>query len=604
MQEKKFDKNQLIGFVLMLAIFAGYWFLTKPTEEEIEKAKQEQLAKEQEEAKANSAVKNTDIAVVDSLSPNSNVAQQTFTLENDKMLLEFSNLGAQLSKVQLKEYQAYDKASSNHEKPLYLINNNNANFALKINDKQGRTLDLSKRAFQATQNGNSITFTTQENGGTIQYKYTLTGDYDLAFDIASKGLSNISTDNKAELSFDMKAISQEKGKSWEQRVTDIHYRVNGDQDYTSSSFETEGDESMDWVGFKQQFFTSILENENGIKNAKINVETPENDSIYSKYFTFSAPLKINGEINQNFTWHFLPLEYNLTENYGKDFQEIIPFGFFKLFRWINVYLMLPVFKFMASWGIQLGWVIALMTIFVKLITSPIMYKQYRQSAMMRVLKPDMEKLSEKYPNKEDAMKKQQEVMGMYRTAGVNPLAGCLPALLQIPIFYSLFNFFPNVIDLRGKSFLWADDLTAFDSIFNFGFDIPFYGDHVSLFALLYVVTMVIYFRVSGNMMQQPTQEGMPDMRIIMYIMPVMFIFFLNSYASGLSWYYFVSNAINIGLVFVIKNWLIDDDKIHAKIQANKAKPQKKKKKSGWSKRLEDAMKQAQAQQEAQKRNKK
>ena len=233
-----------------------------------------------------------------------------------------------------------------------------------------------------------------------------------------------------------------------------------------------------------------------------------------------------------------------------------------------------------------------------------MYKQYKQSAMMRVLKPDMDELSKKYPNKDDALKKQQEVMALYRTAGVNPLAGCLPALLQIPIFYALFSFFPNIIDLRGKSFLWAEDLTAFDSILDLPFDIPFYGAHISLFALLYVVTMVIYFRTSGSMMQAPTQEGMPDMRIIMYIMPIMFIFFLNSYASGLSWYYFVSNAINIGLIFVIKNWMINDDKIHAKIQANKAKPAKNKKKSAWSQRLEEAMKKAQEQQEMQKKLKK
>lgn len=604
MQEKKFDANQLIGFGLMLLLFVGYYFLTKPSQEEIEaeKAKQEQLAQEKQAQKETTNSVANDIAVVDSLS--SGVPSKTYTLQNDKLLLEFTNRGAQLSTVELKEYKAYDDVSENHKQPLYLIHGNNANFGLKFTDAQGRTTDLSKRNFQVQQNGNNIIFTTQENGGTIQYSYTLKGDYDLDFKILSQGL-NVQDD--AEIYFDMDALSQEKGKSWEQRTTNIHFSLNNyaDEDYTSGSFEADKDEVLDWVAFKQQFFTTVLEKENGIKNAVMNVKTPdkEQDSLHSKYFTFKAPIAASGNLNEHYTWHFLPLEFNLLKSYNKDFQHIIPFGWL-IFGWINEWIILPTFRFMASWGLQYGWVIALLTIFIKLITSPIMYRQYRQSAMMRVLKPDMDALSKKYPNKDDAMKKQQEVMALYRTAGVNPLAGCLPALLQIPIFYALFNFFPNIIDLRGKSFLWAEDLTAYDSILDLGFNIPFYGDHISLFALLYVITMVIYFRTSGNMMQTPTQEGMPDMRFIMYLMPLMFIFFLNSYASGLSWYYFVSNAINIGLVFVIKNWLIDDDKIHAKIQANKAKPKKKKKKSAWSSRLEEAMKKAQEQQELQKKNKK
>ena len=606
MQERKFDMNQLIGFGLMVALFFGYYWFTKPTEEELkaEKAKQEQLAQQKEaEIKAKQQAEKQDVAVVDSTA---NVVQnQTFTLENDKLLLEFTNQGAQLSTVQLKEYNAYDEVSENHEQPLYLIHNKNANFGLKFNDAQGRNVDLSKRVFSAQQNGNSITFSTQENGGIIEYSYLLSGDYDLNFTIKSHNYNQISTENKASINFEMDALSQEKGKDWEKRVTDIHFSIDDSEDYTTGDFETDADESMDWVAFKQQFFTAILEKENGLKDVKLNIETPDEDtdSIHSKYFSFSSNIPVNGELNENYTWRFLPLEFNTLKAYDKNFEDIIPFGW-GIFGWINEWIILPTFRFMSTWGLQYGWVIALLTIFIKLITSPIMYKQYKQSAMMRVLKPDMDELSKKYPNKDDAMKKQQEVMALYRTAGVNPLAGCLPALLQIPIFYALFSFFPNIIDLRGKSFLWAEDLTAFDSILDLPFDIPFYGAHISLFALLYVVTMVIYFRTSGSMMQTPTQEGMPDMRFIMYLMPIFFIFFLNSYASGLSWYYFVSNAINIGLVFVIKNWMIDDDKIHAKIQANKAKPQKKKKKSAWSARIEEAMKKAQEQQEMQRKNKK
>ena len=606
MQERKFDINQLIGFGLMLVLFFGYFWFTKPTEEEIqaEKARQEQEAKLEQTAQAAKIKENQDVATLDSITGDQ-VRLQTYKLENDKVLLEFSNRGAQLSKVQLKDFQAYSTETENHAEPLYLFHNGNANFGLLFNDTQGRTVDLSKRIFNVQQEGNTIIFSTQENGGTIQYKYTLSGDYDLDFNIVSQGFNKISPERKVAVNFDMKALSQEKGKSWEQRVTDIHFSIDDEEDYTTKDFATDADETMDWVSFKQQFFTAILAKENGLNDVKIAVETPEaeNDSIHSKYFTFSSTIPINGELNENYTWHFLPLEFDLMKSYDKNFEDIIPFGW-GIFGWINEWIILPTFRFMSTWGLQYGWVIALLTIFIKLITSPIMYKQYKQSAMMRVLKPDMDELNKKYPNKDDAMKKQQEVMALYRTAGVNPLAGCLPALLQIPIFYALFSFFPNIIDLRGKSFLWAEDLTAFDSIMELPFNIPFYGAHISLFALLYVVTMVIYFRTSGSMMQAPTQEGMPDMRFIMYLMPVMFIFFLNSYASGLSWYYFVSNAINIGLIFVIKNWMIDDDKIHAKIQANKAKPAKKKKKSAWSARLEEAMKKAQEQQELQKKSKK
>lgn len=611
MQERKFDKNQLIGFGLMLVLFFGYYMLTKPTEEEIQaqKAKQELAAKQQAKAEEGSSstaiVDDTEIALAqDSLSEK--VSLQTYTLENDKLLLEFTNRGAQLSKVQLKEYYAYDDVSEDHEKPLYIIDGDNAQFGLKLNDNQGRQIDLSKRNFEVREEGNSIIFTTRENGGVIQYTYTLSGDHDLDFNIKSQGFNKISADQDAQLYFNLQALSQEKGKAWEQRTTDIHFSLNdfSKDDYTTKEYTSDSDDKIDWVGFKQQFFTTIFEKEEGLKNVRLNVITPEEtDTIHSKYFEFSAPLANKGELNENYTWRFLPLEFNTLKAYEKEYEEIIPFGW-GIFGWINEWIILPTFRFMAGWGLQYGWVIALLTIFIKLITSPIMYKQYKQSAMMRVLKPDMDELSKKYPDKDDAMKKQQEVMALYRSAGVNPLAGCLPALLQIPIFYALFNFFPNIIDLRGESFLWADDLTAYDSILELGFNIPFYGAHISLFALLYVITMVIYFRTSGNMMNTPTQEGMPDMRFIMYLMPIMFIFFLNSYASGLSWYYFVSNALNIGLVFVIKNWMIDDKKIHQKIEANKAKPKKKKKKSRLAAKLDEAMKQAQAQQEAAKKAKK
>lgn len=600
MQEKKIDKNQIIGFALMFVIFLGYYFLTKPTPEEIEAQKQEQLIQEQKQKEVSQ--KNTANSAAADFSGESTdfdtTPTENFILENDKILLKFSSKGAQLVHAELKNYNAYDEVSENHQKPLLLIDNQNSTFGFHFTDTQGRKVDLSKRNFKALKNGNTIIFSTQENGGQIQYEYTLKNDFDLDFNLRSQGFNKISPDKTVDLNFTLHALSQEKGKSWEERYTEFYYSLNNynDVDYTSSSFEAKAKESVDWIAFKQQFFSTILEKEQGFKNVKIAVEEAE-DSIYSKTFTLFAPISVNGELNEQMQWHFLPLDYYLLKDYKKDFQEIIPFGW-GFFGWINEWIILPSFKFMATWGLKYGWVIALLTVFIKLITSPIMYRQYRQSAMMKVLKPDMEEINQKYKGQENTMKRQQETMKLYRTAGVNPMAGCLPALLQIPIFYALFNFFPNVIDLRGKSFLWATDLTAYDSILDLPFNIPFYGDHVSLFALLYVVTMILYFRISGNMISAPQQEGMPDMRKLMMIMPIFFIFFLNSYASGLSLYYFVSNAINIGLVFLIKNVFIDDEKIHAKIQANKKNPRKKKK-SKWAQKLDEAMRQAQEQQRIQ-----
>ncbi|QAR30723.1 membrane protein insertase YidC [Ornithobacterium rhinotracheale] len=594
MQQSKFDKNQLIGFGLMILLLIGYWFITKPTPEQIEaEKKKRELAQKEKQTQQNAPATAN---FTPQTAAQEAIAPQSFTLENDKIFIKLSNQGAQITQVELKGYKAYDEKTGKHDKPLYLINDGNTRFALQFNDKQGRKIDLSKRVFAAQQNGNTITFSTQENGASIQYIYTLNGDYSLDFAIKSNGLSNLTPDNSADLSINMDALSQEKGKSWEKRVTDFHYSLNhySKESYTRSDKEID-DDKVDWIAFKQQFFSTILEPKVAWDRVKLNVtEDDKEDTAHSKKFDFETHLALNGELNQDYTWHFLPLDFDLLKTYKKNFHHIIPFGW-GIFGWINEWAILPTFKFMASWGLQYGWVIALLTIVVKLITSPIMYKQYKQSAMMRVLKPDMEAINEKYKGPENQMKRQQETMNLYRTAGVNPLAGCLPALLQIPIFYALFNFFPNVIQLRGKGFLWADDLTAYDSIIHLPFNIPFYGQHVSLFALLYVITMVIYFKFSGNMMQTPKQEGMPDMRFMMYLMPIMFIFFLNSYASGLSWYYFVSNAINIGLVLFIKNVMIDDAKIHAKIQSNKQNP-KKRKKSKWQERLDQAMKQAQEQQ--------
>lgn len=314
----------------------------------------------------------------------------------------------------------------------------------------------------------------------------------------------------------------------------------------------------------------------------------------------------NSELNYQFTFDFVPLDYKMLKDYNdKGYQNLIDFGW-GIFGWLNKYFFLNIFKWLASVGIQYGWVIFLMTIVVKLVLSPIMYKQYRQSALMKVLRPELNEINEKYKDSKDAMKKQQATMEIYRGAGVNPLAGCLPALLQVPIFYALFRFFPNLIDLRGVPFLFAEDLTAYDDLIRIPEWIPFLNGHLSIFAVLYIVAMMIYFKVSGSMdnFQMPQQEGMPNMQFMkymMYVMPVFFFVFLNNYASGLSWYYLVSNAINIGIVMYIKRFMINDAKIQSILAFNKAKPKKEGK---FSSKMQDMMRKAQEMQEEQNQNKK
>jgi len=317
----------------------------------------------------------------------------------------------------------------------------------------------------------------------------------------------------------------------------------------------------------------------------------------------------NGDLDYDMNLFYGPVDYKVLKKYeGKDLDRIVSLGW-GIFRWINKFLFLPVFYFLSSIFTSYGIVIILMTIVVRILMSPMVYKSYLSSAKMKVLKPEMEEINDKFKGKDNAMKRQQEVMALQRKAGVSPLAGCVPALLQMPVFFALFRFFPSNIDIRQKGFLWADDLSAYDEVLKLPFNIPFYGDHVSLFPILASVAIFIYMQMTQSQqmnMQQPQQEGMPDMQKMMKIMlwmsPIMMLVFFNSYASSLSLYYFISNLLTIGIMLVIKNFIIDEDKIHAQIQENKKKPEKKK--SAFRQKLDDAMKQAQAQQELQKKTKK
>ncbi len=623
-QEKRFDKNTLVAFILMGALLLGYFYLNQPSKEELkERERQEQLAKETAEKTTDSLAVNQ---AQDSLSIQKDSAivlteAKDFETENEKFKVKFSGKGGGISQLLLKEFSAFDANSADNKQPLYLIKDGNNVFNLKFKDKSGREINTSGLAFlpsvQKMDSTTIVTMTAPVGGGKISYVYTIRTNYTVGFEVKSEGIHQLTNDKNLEINWNLKSSSIEKGKQQEQYWAQTYYRFKGTDDVEYELFggdEWDEKESIDWIAFKQQFFSSILSFDEGFQQPKGGsvVIDKEVDPLHSKDYHFTAMMPISGsELNYKMQWDFVPLDYKLlahNQYEGKNFDEIIPFGW-GILGWINKHFFLNIFQWLAKLGMNYGWVIFLMTIVVKLVLSPVMYKQYRQSAMMRILRPELNEINEKNKGQDNAMKRQQATMELYRKAGVNPLSGCIPALIQIPIFYALFRFFPNIIDLRGQSFLWAEDLTAFDSPISLPDWVPFMDGHISILALSYIIAMVVYFKVSGSMesFNQPPQEGMPDMRMMkwmMYLMPVFFFVFLNSYASGLSWYYLVSNVINIGIVMFIKNVMIDDKKIHAKIQENKAKP---KKPSKWGSKMQQLMEQAQEaqkQQEAQKKKKK
>jgi len=611
-QEKKFDFNQTIGFILIAILFGVFYYLNKPSEEEIEKQKKE-LVQKQEQAKKQEQLNKT--ASQKLFEEVDTTQAKEVEVSNDKIKVKFSPKGAQISDVQIIGYDAYNVKKDGHKDPLHLIQEGSNTFNLSFKSKQGAVINVSDLIFvpQVQKNANNtiVTFTANAQNSQIQYIYTIGDSYGIDFEVKTQGLSNIISDSKVDLAWNMNGFSTEKGKDQEKYWSHTYFQFKGNKDIEYELFgadEWKEEDAISWVANKQQFFATVLSNEEGFKDTNGgSVNSDKQDLVHSKYYHLNSKLDLkNSEINTKFTWDFIPLDYKMLKSYNdKGFQNLIDFGW-GLFGWLNKYFFLNVFKWLASVGITYGWVIFLMTIVVKLILSPIMYKQNRQSALMKVIRPELNEINEKYKDSKDAMKKQQETMAIYRNAGINPLAGCLPALLQIPIFYALFRFFPNLIDLRGVPFWFVDDLTAFDDSIKLPEWVPFLNGHLSIFALLYIVAMTIYFKVSGSMdnFQMPQQEGMPNMQFMkymMYIMPLFFFVFLNNYASGLSWYYLVSNTINIFIVLYIKKYMINETKIHEIIKANKAKPKKQGK---FASRMQDMMKQAQEMQEQQKGKKK
>ena len=630
MEEKKLDTNSIIGFILIFGILVYMMYTNQPTPEELEaqeKAKQEQVeaeqkAKQQEETKVTTSEDFSVATITDStqraLLNNklgafayastlpSAVAKETL-VENELLALKFSNKGGYLSEVKLKTIVDYDSV------PVYIIKDGNAAFNLTFGTTDNRTLNTQDLFFEpsVTKNGeNTIVSMKLKVSPTqfLEYRYELKpNDYMMDFTIRSQGLSNVlNSSQDVNLDWRLKTYRHAKSISYENRYTDLHYDYeDGKDSYLGQTDDEETVEDVAWVGYKQHFFTSALLTDTPFKSAYLTsknlVQDEEVDTVFTKSFTAKLPLELQGgEINQSMDWYYGPSDYKILNAYDRNLDELVPLGW-GIFGWINRYVFIPLFGFLSGF-LPHGIAIIVMTILVRIVMSPVTYKSYVSQAKMKVLKPEIAEINEKY--KDNAMKKQQETMALYSKAGASPMAGCLPALMQLPVFYALFQFFPSAFDLRQKPFLWADDLSSYDTIAELPFNIPFYGDHVSLFPILASLAIFFYMRMTTGqqMASQPTQEGMPDMgkmmKYMIYFSPLMMLFFFNNYASGLSLYYFISNLITIGIMLVIKNYIIDEDKIHAKIQENKKKP---KKQNRFQKKMADMMEQAEKQKQSQKK---
>ena len=607
MEEKKIDPYQFIGFILIALIMTWMLMNQQPVEEgtDVVTTTETQAETAQEVA----VVKNDSIQRIqlqNNFGSFADLVQEQeaseITLENEVLSFVFSNKGGQIIKAHLKGYTNY------LGEPLNLVEDNqNINFTFSTLD--GRTLNTADfyfiPALTEVNNEKVLTLKAALNESQwIAFRYALSSnDFMVDFSILTNGMKGIINQNKAQsLSWDLKALRNSRSVEYENRYTELTYGYEGEKvnELSIAGEDEEQVEDVQWIGYKQHFFNSILIPANGIEKVDLSseslVESEDQAQLFTKNYHAFIPLKSNGELAHSFQWYFGPSEYKTLAQYDLGIEKSINFGW-GIFGWINKSVFIPLFGFLSSF-LPFGIAIIIMTIIVRLAMSPVTYKSYVSQIKMKVLKPEVDEITKKY--KDDAVKRQQETMALYNKAGANPMSGCLPALLQLPVFYALFSFFPVAFALRQKSFLWADDLSSYDSIYELPFSIPFYGDHISLFPILASVAIFFYTMMTMGQQQASQQPGMPNMKFIMYLMPLMMLFFFNNYASGLSLYYFVSNLLTIVLMLVIKNFVISEEKIFAQIEENKKKP---KKAGGFTARLQKAMEEAEKQQKAKQKGK-
>ena len=632
MEEKKIDLNSIIGFVLIFGILLWILYQNQPTDKQIaaDKAKKEQTQKAET---ANKTVKTPPVLTANTLiagdstqiaqlkttlgnfaySATLPTAKESFTtLENQVLKLKIANKGGYIVEATLKNQERFKKNSG---QLVSLIKDNNSDLNINLQTQDNRTLNTKDLFFEPTVSkvGENQILTMRLKASAnefLEYNYVLKpNDFMVDFDVRSQGLKKVlNTTKPLELEWNLKAYRNEKSISYENRYVDIRYEYEDGKNSSTGlgNEEEESPENVEYIAFKQHFFTSILITDKPFVKSKLvskNLVVDEAiDTLFTKQFKANVPLAFNnGEVDYKMNWYFGPTDYKTLKVYDKNLDKIIPLGW-GIFGWINMFIFIPLFGFLSSY-IAYGIAIIVFTIIIKIAMSPITYKSFLSQAKMKVLRPEITELGEKF--KKDPMKKQQETMKLYNKAGVNPMVGCIPALIQIPFMYASFQFFPSAFELRQKSFLWADDLSSFDQIAKLPFHIPLYGDHISLFPILAAIAIFFYMKMTSGdqQMAAPQQEGMPDMakimKIMIYVSPIMMLIFFNTYGAGLSLYNFISNLITIGIMIVIKKYVVDDTKIHAQIQENKLKEPKKK--SKFQQKMQDMMEQAEAQKAQQKK---
>lgn len=635
------DKNQIIGIILIAAILIGYMVFTAPSKEElaaqkhrrdsllqVQKQIDEENAKKMAEQLANDSLNQPSFAAQDSTVSDSVRKQQMkdryanfgdaavgenkfITIENNLLKLTLSSKGGRPYSVQLKGYQTHDSL------PLMLFDGKESEFGMTF-FAENRKIATNEFFFTNMSEHDNIVVSDSEksislrlqagNGRYIEYKYSIKPDsYLVGFDINFVGMNQLISKNNSYIDFNWydNMPSLEKGKKWENQYSGIYYKhYKGEVDYLT---ETSSDEEnittkVKWISFKQQFFSTVLIAKTSFLNAKLEQVLDETNPDYLKKCTALFGIPYDGKEAENFSCaiYYGPNQYKILNNleFAKDddlkLRKLIPLGW-GIFGWLNRFAIIPLFNWLGGFISNYGILILLITVIIKMVLFPLTFKSYQSSAKMRVLKPQIDAINAKIP-KEKAMERQQATMALYKKAGVNPMGGCLPMLIQFPILIAMYRFFPASIELRQKSFLWASDLSSYDSIFSWTTEIPLissmYGNHISLFTLLMAISLIISTKINGAQMQTGSSQ-VPGMQMMMYLMPVMMLVWFNKYSSGLSYYYLLSNLITIGQTLVIRRF-IDDEAVLAKLNENKKKP---KKKSKFQARLEEYAKQSQQMQQ-------
>jgi YidC/Oxa1 family membrane protein insertase len=575
------DRNTITGFLLIFAMVIVYQLYFVPVPEVSENVTTTESSPETPEEVID-LPSSEGISAVDST-----YTAQTVMLSSSDLEVEISTDGANLIKAELKD--GYLDFWKKEPIQLWTENGSDVNWVARGEGSYNQRFDVVESSPE------KVVLAARGSGPLRELTYTIDG---YLLDVQARF-----EDARGEVGFQWQADGRhnEKGLEWERQRSSIYYREQGhgrDYLYEGRDDEAEIEDPVEWVAFKQNYFSAIVGSEAGFNSGKLRSLPPvnEEDTTINMRFGMDVTLPtadIDGREIAAVQFYFGPNDVNALNTTGwGEIGRVIDFGWW-IFGWINRNIIFWIYSILAQYIGSAGLIVLIMTLLIKSVLFPITWKNYVSSAKMRILKPDLEVINEKYPDQEDAMQRQQDTMKLYRDSGVNPIAGCIPQLIQAPLLYAMFRFFPANIELRGKSFLWAEDLAAYDSILSLPFEIPFYGAHVSGFTLLMAGSMFIY--ANQNMAQQaaPTQPGMPDMRIMMRIMPLFMLFFFNRYASGLSLYYFMANVVTIGQVTAVKKFFIDEDKIREKIKAKQAAPKEEKKKSGFAERLETMQKEQQ-----------